>query len=411
MIVHRAGWLLPIVTAPVRDGWVAIEAGRIVAVGGPEQRAPADAAVVDHGEERVLLPGLVNAHTHLELSWLRGRVPPAASFDEWVAALIAVRRQSADPASPAILEDVREAIREVRASGTALVGDISNTLVTAPLAREHGLYATIFHEVFGLNHPDADDMVRQARAAVDALGLAAGGAVRASVTPHAPYSVSPALFSALAADAAVHADMPVSVHLGESPEEMELLETGGGRIRAALDRFGVWNAAWEPPRCGPIDYIERFGLLTRRLLAVHCVQLDDGALGRLAAVKATVVTCPRSNEWTGAGRPPIDRFYRSGVRVAIGTDSLASVDDLNLFEELRAVRAHARAVSARRILESATRTGAEALGFGEELGTIEPGRRAALIAVRVPPDLQDVEEYLLTGIAPADIRWAAPSSS
>jgi 5-methylthioadenosine/S-adenosylhomocysteine deaminase len=135
------------------------------------------------------------------------------------------------------------------------------------------------------------------------------------------------------------------------------------------------------------------------------VQFDDEDLKRLRDAGATLVTCPRSNRHVGAGDPPVERFYASGVRVAVGTDSLASVEDLNVFAELAAMRRLAPSVSARRILESATRHGAAALGFGEELGTIEPGRRARLLAVRVPAGVADVEEYLLGGVQPDDIGW------
>ena len=137
------------------------------------------------------------------------------------------------------------------------------------------------------------------------------------------------------------------------------------------------------------------------------MQLTDRELTRLAWAGATLVTCPRSNRWVGAGDPDVARFYASGVRVAIGTDSLASAEDLNLFAEMAQIRRLGPSVPARVILESATRTGADALGFGPDHGTIEPGKRAALIAVRVPDTVGDVEEYLLGGIAPADIRWLA----
>ena len=147
------------------------------------------------------------------------------------------------------------------------------------------------------------------------------------------------------------------------------------------------------------------GLVTGRLLAVHGTQLTDPELARLAEAGATVVACPRSNRWTGAGTPPVERFYGSGVRVAIGTDSLASVEDLNLFQELAAVRRLAPGVPAARLLESATVIGAAALGFASEFGTLEPGKRADAIAVSLPAGVEDVEEYLLSGIQPGEIRW------
>ena len=146
---------------------------------------------------------------------------------------------------------------------------------------------------------------------------------------------------------------------------------------------------------------------------MHGVHLTPADLERLRDQQAVIVTCPRSNEWVGAGMPPVSHFYASGVPVAIGTDSLASVGSLNLFDELAALRRIAPEVSAASLLESATRTGAEALGHGDRYGHIAPGKRAALLEVRVPAGIRDVEEYLVGGIAPDDIpgvgmgQWAA----
>ena len=195
------------------------------------------------------------------------------------------------------------------------------------------------------------------------------------------------------------------MHLGESAEEIEFLRNGTGEWRALLESLGVWNPSWTPPACGPVEYLDRQGLVNDRLLAVHGVRFDDDDLTRLRGAGATIVTCPRSNRWTGAGEPPVGRFYASGVRVAIGTDSLASVEDLNLFHEVAEVRRLAPSVPASRILESATRAGAQALGFADELGTIAPGKRAELITVRLPDTVADVEAYLVSGIEPGAISW------
>jgi 5-methylthioadenosine/S-adenosylhomocysteine deaminase len=154
-----------------------------------------------------------------------------------------------------------------------------------------------------------------------------------------------------------------------------------------------------------VEYLDRLGMVDEHLIAIHGVQFTDAELTRLAAAGATLVTCPRSNRWTGAGLPPIDRFYASGVSVAVGTDSLASVENLNLFAELAEMRRLAPGVPARRILESATLTGATALGFASELGSIEPGKRAQLFAVRVPAGVTDVEQYLVGGVEPSEVRW------
>ena len=149
------------------------------------------------------------------------------------------------------------------------------------------------------------------------------------------------------------------------------------------------------------EYLDESGFLDARVLAVHGVQMSAADLARLAARGATLVTCPRSNGHTGAGAPPIEDFYASGVRVAVGTDSLASAPDLNVFAELAAMRALAPSVPAAALLDSATRQGARALGFDADYGTIEPGKRARLLAVDIPAGVDDVEEYLVSGIQPA----------
>jgi cytosine/adenosine deaminase-related metal-dependent hydrolase len=199
--------------------------------------------------------------------------------------------------------------------------------------------------------------------------------------------------------------VPYSVHLAESREEVQFVDRGDGPWRLFLEEVGVWDPDWQPPGRSPVSYLRDQQFLGPRALAVHGVQTTDADLQVLSALGATLVTCPRSNQRTGAGDPPIASFYASGVRVAVGTDSLASTPDLNLFTELGAVRALAPSVPARTILDSATRQGARALGFGDEYGTIEPGKRAPLLAVTVPPGTDDVEEYLLSGVTAQEIAW------
>lgn len=409
MIVHRAAWVLPVIAPPVRDGWVGVEDGRIAAFGSgpaPDGSTPGTDRFPDR-RAVAILPALVNAHTHLEFSYARGLVPPSTSFDAWVRALIALRRKYPDPFAPDIVDAVRHAVDEARAAGTAVIGDISNTLVSPRILRDMGMAGHVFHEVLGFNLTDGSQLVDAARARIETVA-GIGPDVRVSVTPHAPYSVSPALFRSIADE---RQGRITSIHLGESPEEVHFLNHGGGPIQTALESLDVWTPRWTPPRCGPVEYVERFGLLSDRLLAVHGVQLSYRELAQLTAAGATLVTCPRSNRWVGVGNPPVDRFYSSGVRVAIGTDSLASVEDLNLFAEMAAIRELSADIPARAIIESATRHGAEALGFGDDYGTIDQGKRAALIAVQVPEATADVEEYLVSGIRPEHVAWLTTNES
>lgn len=399
MIRYRAAWVVPVTGRPIRDGWVAVEQGRIAAVGRDRSVVPGE---VDLGSV-ALLPGLVNAHTHLELSYLRDQVPPAAAFVTWIRSVMAARRQRPDPKADEILQGIGAGIDEAVRTGTAVVGDISNTLVSfAPLV-DSPLAGVVFYELIRFNTPDADAFVDQACRQIDALP--AGSKVRASLAAHAPYSVAPLVFRAIRAAIDRRPFTLCSVHLAEGREETEFIETGGGEWRRFLEDVGSWNPAWTPPGVSPVQFLDEAGFLDGRVLAVHGVQMSGADLARLARRRTTLVTCPRSNMLTGAGTPPIGAFYAAGVSVAVGTDSLASTPDLNLFSELAAMRALAPEIPASRLIESATLQGARALAVDAEYGSLEAGKRARVLAVTIPAHVTDVEEYLVSGVEAGQLRW------
>lgn len=391
-----------------------------MAVGGPADPPPVEPRNLGHV---AIMPALVNAHTHLELSWLRGRVPPANSFVDWIKQLFMTRGgRSERPDDEKVTSAARHAAREMRDYGIAAVGDISNSLATVEPIRASGLRGVVFHELLGFNLPHGQSVI-DTRPLRDRAAAAGGDAVRVAVAPHAPYSVSPEMFRAIRDEARRSAVPITSVHLGESESEVDFLRDGSGPWPGILKWVGSTRDDWVPPGLGPVEYLDAMEVLDENTLVVHGVQLDDRALSRLAVLGCTLVTCPRSNQWVGVGVPPIDRFYWSGVKVAIGTDSLASVDDLSIFAELKTMRWIAPSVPARELLDSATRQGAEALGLGSELGTIDPGKRAELIAVELKTDRKaapageggergrpmgrasDVEEYLVSGIEPRQVSW------
>jgi cytosine/adenosine deaminase-related metal-dependent hydrolase len=398
MTVYRAMWICPIDRPAIRDGWIAVEDGRIVAVGEAGEPAPGGAAQ-DLGAT-ALLPGLINAHTHLELSWLRGRVPPATSFVQWMTRLFALRRRPERIDDLAVRAAAADAAGEARDTGTVAVGDISNSLAAVDALIEAGLDGLVFHEFVGFNERDG----RLVDETAGARRTARERGARVSLAPHAPYSVSTELFQAIRA-AVDRWDPPItSVHLAESREEVEMLVRGTGPWPGMLRAVGAWREGWQAPGVGPVEYLDRMGIIDGRTLVVHAVQVDDAALERLAERGATVVTCPRSNQWVGVGAPPVQRFYRSGVNVAVGTDSLASAADLNLFGELEAMRWLAPDVPARELLKSATLVGARALGLDAQLGTLAPGKRATVAAVTLAGPVSDVEEYLVGGIEPPQVE-------
>ncbi len=402
-MIYRARWVLPIDRPPIAGGWIETDgaggtdtiAERITRIG----RGQPPAAAEDLGDVAVL-PGLVNAHTHLELAWMAGLVPPSASMEEWIRGLLAVRRAGPHGGGDEIRFAMVRAADEMRQTGTVLAGDISNPLSSPQVLIDAGIGGVVFHELLGFNQSDPAAAVRDAweRVETQPAGL------RYSVVAHAPYSVSRELFVEIARRAG---RAPLSVHLGESSEEIEFLRTGRGPIRALLETIGVWTDAWRVPKSDPVSYLAEVGYLVPGALVVHAVHLTDDGLEKIRRAKAVLVTCPRSNLWVGAGAPRLPHFFASGAPVAIGTDSLASVPTLNMFDELAEMRRLAPELAAPTLLDSATRRGADALGFGSDYGTLAPGKRAALVAVAVPPVERDVEEYLVSGVSAAAIRRVA----
>jgi cytosine/adenosine deaminase-related metal-dependent hydrolase len=402
---YRAAWLLPISQPPIRDAWLRTDRGRIIAFG---HSRPGDFTAddeIDLGEVAVL-PGLVNAHTHLELSWMRGRIPETDDFDGWIRRIIQLKNEAVQHGDK-VAAAIEHAIREARSFGTTLVGDITNTFATSRPLKAHGMAGVVFHEVLGFRSEDAARLMQEA---IERLqSEPASDLVRHSLAPHAPYSVSPALFGLIRAALQRDPFACSSVHLGESAAEIEFLKHGTGACRTALEQMGKWDASWVAPHCNPVEYLDRMGLIDDRILIVHGVQFGALELQRLAAKGATIVTCPRGNMRTGAGTPPIEEFFDSGARVAIGTDSLASVPDLNIFSELVEMRRLAPALPARVLLESATINGARALGFEADFGTIDSGKRDTLIAVQLDGYVPSVEEYLVSGVDAAQISWIPAS--
>jgi cytosine/adenosine deaminase-related metal-dependent hydrolase len=402
----RTAWLLPISQPPIRDAWLRTERGRIVAFGHSRPGDLTSADEIDLGQVAVL-PGLVNAHTHLELSWMRERIHECDDFPAWIRAVVSLMRQGvegdidADEINRAIVAGIAEA----RGFGTAVIGDISNTLATPACLIALEMSGVVFHELIAFQSGAATKTIADALCRIDQLPHS--DLLRYSLAPHAPYSVSPALFGAIRTALERDPFARASVHLGESAAEIEFLQKGTGPWRDFLEDVGAWDPSWVAPQCGPVEFLERMGFVDDRLLVVHGVQLAPADLKRLATKGATMVTCPRGNLRTGAGIPPIADFYESGGRVAIGTDSLASVPDLSIFAELVELRRLAPHVRASTLLESATFNGARALGFDADFGTIEAGKRDAVIAIELAGTVSNIEEYLVSGIHASQIHWVS----
>jgi 5-methylthioadenosine/S-adenosylhomocysteine deaminase len=382
MIVWRARWVLPVDAPPVRDGAVAVEAGRIAWVGRASM-APA-------GERRdlgdaLLMPALVNAHTHLDLTHFRGLLE-GLGFLDWIRTLTAAKREVATDES--LLDAARLGIVEGLRAGIATFGDTSDRAASALAMAEGGVRGTAYLETFGPDPAHADTAVADLDVRVESLAarLAAmpGGArVRLGVSPHAPYSVSDALYAAVARLAGARA-LPVAVHIAESLDEERLVVAGEGAFADFLRGRGIPVA---PRAASPLALLERTGVLAQRPLLIHAVRVRADDRRRAADAGCGVAHCPCSNAKLGHGVAPLREWLDTGAAVGLGSDSMASNNRMHLLEEGRVAALHQAArfgrpdaVSPAEILHAATLGGAGALGLAHEIGSLEPGKAADLAA-------------------------------
>ena len=404
MLVYTARYLLPVSSPLVREGAVAIDAERIVLAGPRTEvlESVGDAAEIRDLGEAVLLPGLINAHTHLELSWLGNDPMPAGDYTAWLAELLK-RRDGAD--IDVARSAAEESLRQMSDRGTVAVADVANDAWIAPLIARSAMHGIVFRELYGLYAEGAEAALEQAAQSLETWGAdpdvaAAGDRVRIALTPHAPHTTSTPLLRALAGRSAACGD-PLTIHVAESKAEVELLRDGSGPLVELYRERDFWDPQWQPPAATPVGHLHRLGFFSPRTLAVHCVHLDGQDHSLLQAGRATVVTCPRSNRWLGVGIAPIPRLLKEGVPVALGTDSLASNEDLDLFAEMAALRESHPALAPAAILRMATLNGARALGIEDRLGSIEAGKLALVNVVPLTEPEQKPFEAVCSN--PADV--------
>lgn len=385
MPVLTAAWVLPVNRPPIRDGRVAIENGSITWVGGPAEAGAPKEVDQDLGPG-VLLPGLVNAHCHLELSHLKGRLDRSAGFAHWVEDLVA-QRYADGPGK--VRAATARAVSEVEGTGTVAIADVSNEVAHLDLLEASRLEAVVFHELLGWNPARAAAILEDA----EAHRPRGRGRVPVRLAAHAPHSVSPALFAEL-----VKRGGPAAIHLAESAEETRFLLRGDGAWMRFLERRGLGELPFDPPGVSPVRYLDELGALRPGLVAAHCVYVDGSDRMRLAAKGVHVAVCPRSNLNLGVGLPPVPELLDAGVRLCLGTDSLASVDSLDLIDDAVTLHDEFPDLDPSVIVEMATAGGARALGL-ERLGALAPGMRAELAFARADEAPADPAAYLVSGEA------------
>jgi cytosine/adenosine deaminase-related metal-dependent hydrolase len=361
MKVVSADWVLPVEGPPIEGGAIVIEDGLIAAVGTVD-----DLGEGTRHDDAVIVPGFVNAHSHLEYAVYGGFGDGLGDFADWITLHI---RRKARIGWDEYVDVAKFGAAQCLASGVTTVGDCSYSGATAVACAELGLRATVYLEVFGADPVPALEHFAEIR---DRVGDAFSARVRPGVSPHAPYSVSIELYEACA-----ELGLPIATHISESSAEVAYLLTGAGAWGGYRDLLVA-----SPGKTGT-HLLAEHDLLGPNVVAAHCVVLDQDEIDLLASTGTGVAHCPRSNGALGCGVAPLEELRAAGARVGVGTDSPASAPSFDFFEELRSVVGSARAragrpdvLSAAEALELGTLGSARALGLDAEIGSLVTGKRA-----------------------------------
>ncbi len=388
--ILEADWVIPIDAPPIRGGAVAVagvgagagvgadDARRILAIG-----PIADIRTRYPGADRLdltghtLLPGLVNAHTHLELSDCTPGESPPDGFVGWLVRMLTRTRVPDDHLAQRSAHGVRQGIAQCLRYGVTTVGDISRQChITRPILRQSPLRVVSYGEIMA--------MAQRRSLLQPRLDLAADRACQSDrlhigLTPHAPYSVEPDGYRA-SLQRAVADSLPLATHLAESSAEAEFLASHTGPFRDLWDAWLTWDDHVPTYAGGPIRYARDLGLLDYPTLLAHVNYADDDELALLAAGRASVVYCPRTHAFFGHPPHRFDDMLARGINVALGTDSCASSPNLNLLDDLRLVHRLYPDLPLETLFTMATLNGARALGLSHDVGSLSPGKAADILA-------------------------------
>jgi 5-methylthioadenosine/S-adenosylhomocysteine deaminase len=382
--IYSARWVLPISKPVIESGAVVIEDAKILAVGN---RADILAAFsrLPHEDlgNAAILPGLVNTHSHLELTLMRGFLEPVEhDFFAWLRKLTVARLKMSE--EDLFISAACGALEAARAGITCL-GDSSSFGVQSMRAlRETGLRGIVYQESFGPDPEMAAENVDKLRAQLDAMLVMDTELVRAAVSPHAPYTVSAPQLEMIA-ELAIDQGLPLMMHAAESQAERELMICGTGPFAEGLRSRAI---NWQAPGISTIRYLQDHGVLQTRPLLAHCINVDETDLQLIKTAGAGIAHCPKSNAKLRHGQAPFAGFIEQQINVGLGSDSVASNNLCDILEEARFAMLLSRtaagpAISANQALLAATRGGARALGLADKIGSLERGMAADLAVVNL----------------------------
>ncbi len=355
--VFKAGWVIKDPRTVLENAGIAVARGRITEI---LTSVPKDRTVKDCGPG-ILMPPLVNAHLHLELSALSGRLPLEKGFEPWVKALL---RERETIGTPALIRAARHAAQTLSGQGTGLVGEVSTLGITRSLLSDQGLAGVWFQEYLGTGYPD--------------VTLMTDNSLKISAAGHAPHTTSPDLLIHLK-EITRKAGLVFSIHVAESDAEMGFLAGSSPQWHDFLIQRGIDPKDWPVGGKTPVGYLNDLGILGPDTLAVHLLQITDTDLEMLAKTQTRICLCPRSNINLHGRLPDIFAMLDRDLAPALGTDSLASCGSLSLFDEMAFVRHRFPALSPADILAMATENGAKALGLAHRFGTLDLGKQSEFI--------------------------------
>ena len=378
MIIVKAKYLIPNPENCIENGAVAVKGTKIYRVGAfDEIKALTNVdKIIDLGNA-IILPGLINIHTHLDLTNLHNRIKPTSNFTHWVFQLIGTRIRWKEED---YISSMEKGINLCMESGTTTVADIANTGYSFSVLKNSPLRKVVYKEVIDLNPDHAKDVLKQTQSELSTI--MPDDLLSIGLSPHAPYSVSKELYQAIA-QFARETGTPVCTHIAETRDEIEFLTKGTGSFPAFLKQIRAMPDNWQPPGLTPIHYLNETVILGNRPLLIHCNYLTDEEISTIKYSGASVAFCPRSHHFFGHTNHPFQKLLDAGINVGLGTDSLASNDTLSILDEMKFLSLR-HSISPKTLLTMATINGAKALGLESNTGQIKEGFQADLCGVRLP---------------------------
>jgi cytosine/adenosine deaminase-related metal-dependent hydrolase len=393
--LFQARWIVPVSGPVLEGGVIAVRPAEIVALGKKKEIAAVFPEEIRDLGAGVILPGLVNAHTHVELSAFRGRIPSGLGFVGWVRQVLALKELIPPTERMAA---AKAAWAEIERTGTAVIGDWASGSLPGPEGWPGGLTVQRFQEIIGFTSREMilPEFVKSSPGEAENPGLSLGA--------HAPHSTSAVLLRWAKAWTRAQG-RPLAIHAAESREEMEFLRTGGGIWKDFLMERGKWAEDWRAPETTPVKYLEKLNLLDEKTLAVHLTLAEEDDLAVLRRRGTPIAVCPRSNQFITGALPPISAMLRSGLEPALGTDSLASNRDLDLWKEMETVAKYFPEIDPEAILRMATINGASALHLTERGGDLAPGKKARMFFLPLPPVKQEELAEAILHSGGAGLKW------